>query len=134
MAVIALVAGLTGWLLAGLSGPAPPGQAAPRSIPGTTAPARHTVTVHGAALLGLPVRVARERLQRLGLAVRVAWAPSDQQPGTVISVQPTGPVAVGTRIMLTGAYQPHHHGHGDGHGHGNGDGGGNGQGNGNGGD
>jgi hypothetical protein len=92
------------------------------------------VTVRGAALLGLPVTVARERLQRLGLAVRVAWVPSGQQPGTVVSVQPTGPVPAGTKITLTGAYQPHHHGHGRGRGDGNGDGGGNGQGNGNGGD
>jgi serine/threonine-protein kinase len=134
MAVIALVAGLAGWLLAGLSGAAPRGQAPPRPTSGTTAPAHHLVTVRGAALLGLPVTVARERLQRLGLAVRVAWVPSGQQPGTVVSVQPTGPVPAGTKITLTGAYQPHHHGHGRGLGDGNGDGGGNGQGNGNGGD
>ncbi len=40
------------------------------------------------------------------------WQPSDQQESdTVLSIQPTGQVQVGSVITLTGAQRPHGKGH-----------------------
>ena len=113
--VLALVAALSG-------GPPPPGPAAgsatrsPSARPGT-------VQVSADSLIGQPVELARQRLQQLGLTVEVRWHPSDQQAGTVLSVQPSGQVPAGSVIAITAAAPPHHDRHGYGNGHGNGDGG-----------
>jgi len=55
--------------------------------------------------------------------VRVLWQPGGQDPGTVLSVQPTGPVPAGSVITVTAAAPPDHDRHGHGDGQGNGDGG-----------
>jgi serine/threonine-protein kinase len=94
-----------------------------------SASAVRTVDVSSSALAGQPADVVRRQLQQLGLLVRIRWQPSDQDPGTVLAVQPTGRVPAGSLIVITAAYRLHH-GEGQGNGHGNG----NGQGNGDGGD
>lgn len=127
-AVLALV-GVLG-LAEALSGGAPqrhlaaaPGSRSPSARPGP-------VAVSAESLIGQPVALARQRLQSLGLNVRVRWHPSDEQAGTVLSVEPSGQVQAASTIVLTAAFSPGHHR--DGHG-GDGQGGGNGQGDGNGG-
>jgi tRNA A-37 threonylcarbamoyl transferase component Bud32 len=118
--VVAVV--LLGLLLAGVfSAKSPPAQA-PKAGPST---ARATVGVNGSSLAGQPVDAVRQQLRELGLVVRVLWQPSDQQePGTVLSVQPSGRVAAGSQVVVTGALRPHHHGDGNGNGQGDGGGGG----------
>ena len=99
------------------------------------ASAARTVDVGSGSLTGQPLGVVRHRLQQLGLHVRVRWQPSGQDPGTVLAVQPSGPVPAGSVIVITAASQLHPegdgHGNGNGDGHGNdkGDGGGDGHGN-----
>jgi len=134
-----LAAGLAGWLLTGAFAAAPgsPG-AAPRTPArptsrSTAAPAPQTVTVNAAALVGRRAGLVVRRLRQLGLRPHVVWAVNGgKEPGTVISVQPSGQVRAGGTVMVTAALRPpghhHRHGHGDGHG-----GGGDGQGGGNGG-
>jgi beta-lactam-binding protein with PASTA domain len=87
-------------------------------------PAARTVDVNAAALAGLPVRVVRQRLARLGLRPRLAGELTFRQPpGTVLSVQPSGPVTVGSLVTVLVVRRPagqHHHGHGGGGQHGDG--------------
>jgi serine/threonine-protein kinase len=131
LAAVALIAGLTGWLLASAFGGASPSHPAEAPAPpaSSSAPAPGTVTVNDAALVGQPVGTVSDQLRQLGLHPRVAWITSDQQdPGTVVSVQPTGQLPAGSTVLVTAVTQ-----HG-GHGHGNGNGNGNDNGNGNGGD
>jgi eukaryotic-like serine/threonine-protein kinase len=125
-----LVAGLAVWLLAAaFAGPQAGQPTSPRGVSRT--PAARTVEVNASALAGQPVRVVSQRLRQLGLHPHVVWAiDGGQEPGTVISVQPSGPVQPGSTITVTAAIRRpgHRHGHGgDGHGGGDG-GGGNGQG------
>jgi eukaryotic-like serine/threonine-protein kinase len=87
------------------------------------ASAARTVDVGSGSLAGQPLGVVRHRLQQLGLHVRVRWQPSGQDPGTVLAVQPSGPVPAGSVIVITAASQLHPEG--DGHSNGNGDGHGN---------
>jgi len=80
-----------------------------------------TVEVSAASLEGQPVSAVRRLLKKLGLAVRVVWQPSGQDPGTVLSVQPSGQVPAGSVIAVTAASGPHDkHGHDNGQGNGNG--------------
>jgi serine/threonine-protein kinase len=104
----------------------PPAPSPPTAAP--SAAAARTVEVSASSLVGQQVSEVRRQLQQLGLRVRVIWQPSEQDPGTVLSVQPSGQVPGGSMIAVTAAGPTHHdrHGHGDGPG--------NGQGNGNGGD
>ena len=83
------------------------------------------VEVSSRSLAGQPVSAVRRQLQRLGLVVRLVWQPSSQDPGTVLSVQPSGRVPAGSVIAVTAAspLHPGGHGHGHGDGRGNGDGG-----------
>jgi eukaryotic-like serine/threonine-protein kinase len=104
--------------------PSPP----PTGTP--SASAARTVEVGSGSLAGQPVGVVRHRLEQLGLLVRVRWQPSGQDPGTVLAVQPSGPVPAGSVVVITAASQPQQQG--DGHGNGNGDGHGNGKGGGHG--
>jgi serine/threonine-protein kinase len=96
--------------------------ASPPAAPSPASPAA-TVQVSSDSLTGQPLSVVRRQLQQLGLMVRVLWQPSGQDPGTVLSVQPSGRVPAGSVIAVTAAALPHHDGHGHGHGQGNGDGG-----------
>jgi len=134
---VAVAVVLAGWLATGLLGstsPARHGQAGP-SAPAGAQSSPAMVAVTASALLGQPVDSVSRELRQEGLQVQVAWQPSGGQlPGSVLSVQPDGPVTVGSTITVTAAIQPPGHDHGYGHWHGNGNGNGNGQGNGNGGD
>jgi serine/threonine-protein kinase len=134
LAAVALIAGLAGWLLASALGGASPSHPAEAPPASSSAPAPRTVTVNDGPLVGQPVSTVSEQLRRLGLHPRVAWITSDQQdPGTVVSVQPTGQLPAGSTVLVTAVAQPSD-GHGNGNGNGNGNGGGNGNGNGNGGE
>ena len=109
-----------------LSGPLSHAGSRPHTAPPTAASAAGMVEVSSGSLAGQPVSVVRRQLQ-LALVVRVRWRPSGQDPGTVLSVQPSGQVPAGSVIVVTAASQlqpaGHGHGHGDGQGNGNGDGG-----------
>lgn len=94
--------------------------APPPAAPSRMSPAA-TVQVSAGSLASQPLSAVRRQLQQLGLMVRVQWQPSGQDPGTVLSVQPSGRVPAGSVIAVTAAAPPHHDRHG--HGHGNGDGG-----------
>ncbi len=123
---VAVIVGLTGWLLvAGASNAPsaprhPPAQRHPARPPAVTAP--RTVEVNGDALTGQPVDQVQPQLQQLrqlGLRVSVVTQPSDQDPGTVLSVQPSGKVPVGTTVVVTVAKHHHNDGSGNGQGGGN---------------
>ena len=81
--------------------------------------------VESGSLAGQPLSAVRHRLQQLGLLVRVRWQPSGLQPGTVLALQPSGPVPAGSVIVITAASQldPEGNGRGDGNGGGHGNGG-----------
>jgi len=103
----------------------PPAAAGGRPAGASSRPAA-TVELAAGPLIGQPLSVARQRLDQLGLAMRVRWQQSDSQPGTVLAVEPSGPVPAGSTVVVTVAA-----GHGDGHDHGGGNGnGGDGDGNG----
>jgi len=134
-AATAAVVGLGGWLIASRSAPpAAPAASATRhpGRPRPTTAAGLTVEVNANALTGQPETPAARQLRQLGLRVHVTWVLSGSDPGTVLSVAPSGKVRVGTIVVLTAATRPfgeghdHHH-HGDG---GDGGNGGNGGGNG----
>jgi eukaryotic-like serine/threonine-protein kinase len=102
----------------------PPAAAGGRpSSAGSRRPA--TVDLAAGTLIGQPLSVARRRLDRLGLGMRVRWRHSDAEPGTVLAVAPSGPVRAGSTVVVTAAWPGHGHGHGDGD---SGGGGGNGNG------
>jgi len=98
-----------------------------RTTSPSAAPSRMSAaaTVEGSpgSLAGQPVDMVRRQLQQLGLVVRVLWQPGGQDPGTVLSVQPTGRVPAGRVITVTAAAPPNRDGHGHGDGQGNGAGG-----------
>jgi tRNA A-37 threonylcarbamoyl transferase component Bud32 len=140
-AALAVLVAATGWLVLSSSGSTPaaapqPTATHPATVASTVAstPAVRTVDVNAAALAGLPVRVVRQRLARLGLRPQLAGELTFRQPpGTVLSVQPSGPVTVGSVVTvlvarrLAGQHHREHGGNGQGGQHGGG-------GNGNGGD
>lgn len=122
---VAAAVALAGWLVTDMLGSSAPVRQASTPAGAHSSPAM--VTVSESALIGQPVNAVRRQLRQLGLQVRVAWQPGgDQHDGAVLSVQPSGQVAVGSIILITAA------GHGPGHDHGQ-HGNGNGQGDGNGG-
>jgi serine/threonine-protein kinase len=129
----AAVVALAGWALASLSGGTSAGgrtAAPPASSTPHTQPATPTVQVNAGGLIGQPVRAVTRRLRQLGLRVRVEFTRTEgRPPGTVLAVQPSGQVAVGSSVTVTAAMPPHGHGDGHGHDHGHGGGDGNGQGN-----
>jgi hypothetical protein len=112
-------------MIANASGSGTP-QGQPPSPQASNAGAR-AVTVDAAALLGQRVSVVVGQLRGPGLKVDLIWQHSPhQRPGTVLSVQPSGPVQAGTTVVVTAASRPgeHHHDHGHGQGgDGNGQGG-----------
>ena len=101
VAAAAVLAGLAGWLLAGVStGP-------PQQHSATTASGPSAVQVNASSLTGQPVSAMVQRLRQLGLRPRVQWAYGEQQaPGTVMSVQPTGQLPHGSITVVTAAFQP----------------------------
>jgi eukaryotic-like serine/threonine-protein kinase len=107
-AALAVLVAATGWLVLS-SGSGTPAAVPTATHPATAAstPAVRTVDVNAAALAGLPVRVVRERLARLGLIPRlVGQVTGRQSPGTVLSVQPSGPVTVGAVVTVLVARRP----------------------------
>jgi serine/threonine-protein kinase len=121
-----IAAALLGLLVPGLLSQAKFGP--PTGRPPATAaapPAGSTVQVSSSSLAGQPVSAVRRQLQQLGLVVRLVWQPSGQDPGTVLSVQPSGPLPAGSAVTVTAASPQHPdgqgHGHGDGQGNGSGD-------------
>jgi tRNA A-37 threonylcarbamoyl transferase component Bud32 len=116
--------------------PAPQGSPPARAGAGHSVAALTTVAVNTAQLAGQPVGAVRRHLQQLGLSVRVLWVSTDLQPtGTVLSVQPSGQVPIGSVVTVIAALQPRtgspstaHDQGGGGDGHGGSDGGGSGSG------
>ena len=130
-----LVASLAGWLLAAVftAGPAQHQPGTPHDAGRTPGiPAVRTVAVNAGALVGQRAGLVVQRLRQLGLRPHVVWAVNGgREPGTVISVQPSGQLAAGSTVTVTAALRPPGHRDGHGHDHGHGDqGGGNGQGDG----
>ena len=116
-AAVVVIAVLAGWALAGQATGPRPGGSSHGSALSRHSPAARMVTVNGQALAGQPVKSVAERLRQLGLRVDVQHVRTGQQdPGTVISVQPAGQVPAGSVVTLTAALPPP--GQGDGHGQG----------------
>jgi hypothetical protein len=102
---VAMVAGLAGWLLAGMF------RFAAASDPATPSAKAvvHTIRVDSAALTGRRVWPVRRELLHLGLTVRVLWRRDGHDPpGLVIRVWPTGAVPPGSLVVLTGSVAPPH--------------------------
>jgi serine/threonine-protein kinase len=98
--------------------PAPAGHSTAAATPASTAARAGMVTVDNAALDGQPATTVLAKLRQAGLHPRLAEQPdASQPPGSVITIQPAGPVPVGTTVTVTAATAPgsqkHHHGHGD---------------------
>ena len=119
IAAASIVAGLGGWLISTATGGATPAVTPPATSPAasrSSSPAPDMVTVDSGALIGQPVGTVEDTLRSLGLQPQVSWvAQSDQSqnPGTVVSVEPSGQVPAGTAVTVTAVFQ---HDHGDGQG------------------
>ncbi len=113
---VTVAAGLAGWLLAGGAGSAHHARPQAGQAPVSASPtASQLAEVSQSALAGQSVSAVRQQLRQLGLGVQVTWRYNGhQQPGTVISVQPTGQLPAGTTVVVTGALAPPGHGNGQG--------------------
>ena len=121
--VLVLLALVTA-LRSGTDPPAPHGAATPgrtaapaRTAPANPSPPSGTVEVLAGSFIGQPLGMVRERLQQMGLTVRVRWHPSGQAQNTVLDIAPSGQVRAGSTIVVTAAFTSghgHDHGHGDG--------------------
>jgi eukaryotic-like serine/threonine-protein kinase len=132
-AAVAGVAAVVGWLLAGGGSPSRPAQSATQPAAARSHSPAGRVEVNPAALARQPADQVSQRLAQLGLRPQVVGAVTGRQPpGTVVSVQPSGLLTVGSVVTVIAAVAPS--GHGNDHGNGNGGDNGNGHGNGNGGD
>jgi eukaryotic-like serine/threonine-protein kinase len=128
-AAVAGVAALVGWLLAGSGPPSSPAQSATQPAAARSHPSGHRVEVDPVALARQPADWVSQRLAQLGLRPHVVGAITGRQPpGTVVSVQPSGQLTVGSVVTVIAAVEPPGHGHDNGNGgdngHGNGGGGG----------
>jgi eukaryotic-like serine/threonine-protein kinase len=133
-AAVAGVAALVGWLLAGGGSPSRPAQSATQPAAARSHSPAHRVEVNPAALARQPADQVSQRLAQLGLRPQVIGAVTGRQPpGTVVSVQPSGQLTVGSAVTVIAAVGPPGHGNDNGNGNGGGDNG-NGHGSGNGGD
>jgi eukaryotic-like serine/threonine-protein kinase len=129
-AVVALaVLALSGLVLLLRSTGGPPAGAAAAGGHPASASSRPPATVELAAgtLIGQPLSVVRPRLFQLGLTMQVRWQQSDSEPGTVLAIEPSGPVRAGSTVVVTVA-AGQGSGYGQDHGNGGGDGNGGGQG------
>src|SRR5215469_8643408 len=114
-AAVAVIVGLTGWMLvSGASGapPAPRHTAAPPPRPTMAEP--QMVDVNADALTNQPAKEVVRQLRGLGLRVTVVYQHSDQDPGTVVSVAPSGQVPTGQTVVVTVASHHDHGGDGNG--------------------
>jgi hypothetical protein len=103
--VVAMLAGLAAASQVGPLAPRvaaqPPARPLPRAI-GT-----QLITVSADFLTGQPVAAVAARLRRAGLRVRVRWHVSPgHQPGTVLSVSPSGYRPAGSLVTVVGARAP----------------------------
>jgi hypothetical protein len=109
----AIVGGLAGWLLAAAFGTTAPQRqpgARPPAASRAKLPASRTVAVNAGALAGQPVREVSQLLHQFGLHPRVIWAINPgAAPGTVLSVDPAGPVPAGSLITVTAVRAPPSH-------------------------
>ena len=84
-----------------------------------SSPATQTVDVSSADLVGQQLSDVRQTLRSLGLTPIVTYTSSalagqgGQDPGTVVSVSPSGPVPVGSSVTVT-VFQGHKHDQGNG--------------------
>src|SRR5215469_15167481 len=109
----AVVGGLATWIVmsalpaAHQSPPGPPG-------PTVSSPATQTVDVNSADLVGQQASDVSQTLCNLGLTPVMTFTSSSlsgqggQDPGTVLSVSPSGLVAVGSPVTVT-VFRGHHH-------------------------
>jgi hypothetical protein len=108
----ALLGGLATWLV--MSALPTAHQAPP--APAASSPAAQTVDVNSADLVGQQVSDVSQTLRGLGLTPIVTYTSSGQDgqdAGTVVSVSPSGLVAVGSPVTVT-VFQGHHHDQGSG--------------------
>jgi serine/threonine-protein kinase len=111
----ALVGGLATWLVTSTLSAAHQSPPAPAS----SSPAVPTVNVNSADLVGQQVSDVSQTLRNLGLTPVVTFTnggqggQDGQDPGTVVSVSPSGPVPVGSAVTVT-VFQGHHHDQGNG--------------------
>jgi serine/threonine-protein kinase len=111
----ALVGGLATWLVMSALPTAHQGPPAPA----VSSPATQTVDVSGADLVGQQLSDVSQTLRDLGLTVVVTYTSSaqagqaGQDPGTVVSVSPSGQVPVGSSVTVT-VFQGHKHDQGNG--------------------
>jgi serine/threonine-protein kinase len=110
----ALAGGLATWLVMAAL---PSAHQSPPTPPASSSPAVQTVDVNSAGLVGQQVSDVSKTLRKLGLAPVVTYTSSGQDgqnPGSVISVSPSGPVPVGSTVTVTAIYQGGQHDHGNG--------------------
>jgi eukaryotic-like serine/threonine-protein kinase len=105
------------------SPPVTPSQSPSPAASTPPAPATVTVEVMAASLIGEPLERVRDRLQLLGLAVRVQRHLSRHETGTVLAVRPNGKVRPASTILLTVAFMRDRFNGGDRHYHHRNDGG-----------
>ena len=81
--------------------------------PASAVSAAGTVRIDAATLDGQPAAIVLGKLRQAGLRPRIVDQPDGhQQPGTVIAIQPSGPVPAGSIVTVTVAKPPgKHHGH-----------------------
>jgi hypothetical protein len=118
-ALAVVLVAVAGWLVvSAVRGSAPPRAAAPPASPAASTQEPPTVNVNAAALIGRPAGAVRQQLADRGLRPRVVRSVTGgQRPGTVVSVQPGGRVAVGSVITVAAAVAPPGHRHHEGRGH-----------------
>ena len=114
-AAVAVIIGLTGWMLvSGASSGAPPAPRHTAAPPRPTAAAPQMVDVNADALTNQPAKEVVRQLRELGLRVTVVYQHSEQDPGTVVSVAPSGQVPTGQTVVVTVASHHDHGGDGNG--------------------
>jgi serine/threonine-protein kinase len=109
----ALAGGLATWLI---TSALPAAHQSPPAAPPASSPAIQTVDVNGASLVGQQASDVSQTLCSLGLTPLVTYTSSQggqggqggQDPGTVLSVSPSGAVPVGSTVTVTVVVGRHH--------------------------
>lgn len=127
-----VAAGLIGWAVSSATTPGSAGRSPTSPPAAANSHSAVTVSVQSDALIGQPVNAVVQQLRSLGLQPTITWVQAGDQslangqpagPGTVVSVQPTGPVPIGSVVTVTAVQRHHGDGQnsgGDGHGNGGG--------------
>jgi serine/threonine-protein kinase len=109
----AFAGGLATWLV---TAALPSAHQSPPAPPASSSPSVQTVDVNSADLVGQQVSDVSQMLSNLGLTPVVTYTSSSQDgqnPGSVVSVMPSGPVPVGSTVTVTATFQGGHHDHGN---------------------